>query len=116
MGGGMIAHGRLNTRIAIERPESRDIPGKAGKVTEWRNVTMAWAARDTRAGGEQLVAGQLLADSPEIFTMHAQRGTVIDRSMRVVVGGEVFAIEQVRQSADRADLILVCQSGVRLDS
>lgn len=114
----MISHGRLSHRIRIERPESRDVPGKAAKVTEWRMVTAAWAARDAKAGGEVLAATQLVAAGAEIFTIHTQRGVTIDRSMRVVLEANqsTFAIEDVRSSADKADTILICRAGARTDS
>lgn len=112
--------GQLNTRVMIQRPVARDVPGKAGKVTEWQDVTSAWARREDGAGSENFNGSQLVADAAVMFRIRTQRGLSIDNTMRVVTdeagGRQTFAIVQIRPSNDRASILLVTRAGVRSDN
>lgn len=111
----MLAAGRLNTLISIERQDVTRGPGNE-KIVSWvTHINETWAEIKPMSAALLFAAQAAQSKARVLVTIRYRQG--IDRTMRVrrLRDGAVFAIEGDPQPDDRSGmewLTLSCSSGI----
>lgn len=109
----MIAAGRLNKRVAFERPQRTDDGGGGASVTWVREFTV-WGALTPERGRERLQAGRLASEVAGVLKVRSSSQTRdVDETYRVIVDNVPYQVRAIANPDQRnAVLEMVVERGV----
>lgn len=113
-----IRAGDLKERIALERRMeiNPDAPNDYGNtVGGWVSQGEVWAQYVFLRGGEAVIAGRLQGRQPVVVRVRASaltRQVAPEWRVRDVRSGVIYAVRSVTETADRAAVEVLAESGV----
>lgn len=106
--------GRLNKRVAFERPLETS-NGAGGTIEGWAPEFTVWAVYRRLRGGETVQAARLAGSQPTVITVRSSvqaRRVTTDWRARDERTGEVFNLRAIVETDDRSMLEITAESGV----